>query len=404
MVPPQPPTAPQSPGVHLSTEEAANRLSYTPQHVSRLVRAGRLDGYKAGRDWLVSLESVDAHIIARENYQIPFDESADDESASPEDRTPNPEEGQLTYEEILAGAEPSLEQKRLAKRLAWSNGAVPRETRHNIYLGDARWLARVEPESVHLVVTSPPYFNLVEYESDGGSNQQLGHYDDYDNFLNELDTVWRRCYDVLVPGGRMCVVVGDVCIARKRAGRHHVIPLHADISVRCRGIGFDYLTPILWSKIANMATEVGGSARFLGKPYEPNAIIKNDVEYILLLRKPGGYRKPTSAQRALSLLEPDEHRRWFRSVWTDIRGESRAAGHPAPFPAELAYRLVKMFSFVGDTVLDPFWGTGSTTVAAIEAVRSSIGFDIERKYLEAGRERLSQLGTVSVPPQIQFHF
>ncbi|HWV36260.1 MAG TPA: site-specific DNA-methyltransferase [Thermomicrobiales bacterium] len=256
--------------------------------------------------------------------------------------------------------------------------------------------------SVHLVVTSPPYFNLINYEQESDQSQ-LGHIDEYNLFLSELDRVWRRCFEVLVPGGRMCVVVGDVCVARKKAGRHHVIPLHADISVRCREIGFDYLTPILWSKIANMATEVGGSARFLGKPYEPNAIIKNDVEYILLFRKPGAYRKPTVTQRALSLLEPDEHRRWFRSIWTDVQGQSRAGGHPAPFPVEIASRLIRMFSFVGDTVLDPFWGSGSTTLAAIDAVRSSIGFDIEKKYLEIGRERLAQTRTFAVPPRIEFH-
>jgi site-specific DNA-methyltransferase (adenine-specific) len=179
-----------------------------------------------------------------------------------------------------------------------------------------------------------------------------------------------------------------------------VLPLPADISIRARRIGFDYLTPIHWYKIANMATEVGGSARFLGKPYEPNAILKNDVETILLLRKPGSYRKPTPEQRALSLIDPDDHRRWFRSVWSDIRGETRKRGHPAPYPVELAGRLIQMFSFVGDTVLDPFWGTGTTTVAAIQTARSSIGYEIERQYVENGRARLAQLDAASVPGHI----
>jgi site-specific DNA-methyltransferase (adenine-specific) len=199
----------------------------------------------------------------------------------------------------------------------------------------------------------------------------------------------------------MCVVVGDVCLSRREAGRHQVLPLHADIATRCRDIGFDYLTPILWSKIANVTTEVDGPARFLGKPYEPNGIIKNDVEYILFLRKPGGYREPTTMQRALSLLDPEEHRKWYRSIWTDIGGESRTLGHPAPFPTELAYRLIKMFSFVGDTVLDPFWGTGSTTAAAIKSVRSSIGIEIEPEYLQTGRERLSQTEALT-PARISF--
>jgi modification methylase len=309
----------------------------------------------------------------------------------------------LTIDEILSGGEPSLELKRRAKQLAWTNGAVPQETVHRIYRGDARSMAEIEGEEVHLVVTSPPYFNLVEYEGATATAGQLGNLDDYEQFLDGLDAVWRRCFDLLAPGGRLCIVVGDVCVSRREAGRHHVIPLHADIAFRCRNIGFDYLTPILWSKIANMATEVGGSARFLGKPYEPNAIIKNDVEYILLLRKPGSYRKPTLTQRALSLLEPEEHRRWFRSIWTDVRGESRKAGHPAPFPAEIAFRLISMFSFVGDVVLDPFWGTGSTTLAAMDAVRSSIGFDIEERYLEIGRQRLAGRAGGAVPARVELH-
>jgi modification methylase len=292
--------------------------------------------------------------------------------------------------------------KRLAKKLAWENGAAPSSTTHRIIEGDAREMSELEPGSVQLVVTSPPYFDLIDYEDTSETDGQLGNLTDYDTFLSELDKVWRRCFELLTPGGRLCVVVGDVCVSRRQAGRHFVLPLHADISRRCMEIGFDYLTPIYWSKIANMATEVGGSARFLGKPYEPNAIIKNDVEYILLLRKPGAYRKPTNAQRALSLLDPEDHRRWFRSVWSDIRGESRKAGHPAPFPVELARRLIMMFSFVGDTVLDPFWGTGSTTYAAVKAARSSVGYEIERGYLEIGRDRLRQLDSTVVPPRLEF--
>lgn len=194
-----------------------------------------------------------------------------------------------------------------------------------------------------------------------------------------------------MPGGRLCVVVGDVCLSRKKAGRHSVVPLHADISRQCTDVGFDYLSPIFWYKIANAATEVeGNGSGFLGKPFEPNAVIKNDVEYILIFRKPGAYRTPTSEQRALSVLERDDHDRWFRQVWNDVPGQLRAQGHPAPFPKELAFRLINMFSFVGDTVLDPFWGTGSTTAAAIDAHRCSVGFEIEPRYLAIGRERFRQ--------------
>jgi site-specific DNA-methyltransferase (adenine-specific) len=258
-------------------------------------------------------------------------------------------------------------------------------TEHSLRLGDARNLSWLPAESTHLVVTSPPYWSLKQYEPNA---EQMGHIESYEAFLAELDKVWSECLRVLVPGGRICCVVGDVCLPRKAAGRHQVVPLHADIQVRARRLGFDNLTPIIWHKIANGVTEVGGNgAGYHGKPYQPGGVIKNDIEFILLLRKGGKYRSPTPVQRALSLLTKREMQTWFRSIWTDVKGETTRSGHPAPFPAILAERLVRMFSFAGDTILDPFGGTGSTTLAAIEAGRNSIYVDIEPKYLEraAGR-------------------
>jgi site-specific DNA-methyltransferase (adenine-specific) len=241
--------------------------------------------------------------------------------------------------------------------------------------------------SIHLVVTSPPYWTLKQYHEHPG---QLGAVADYDVFMDELDHVWRHCHRVLVPGGRLICVVGDVCVARRRnKGRHLVMPLHADISVRCRRIGLDYLTPILWHKIASASYEVENGSSFLGKPYEPNAIIKNDLEYILMLRKPGGYRNPTERQRILSKLSKEEHAKWFRSFWTDIPGTSTRL-HPAPFPVELAYRLIRMFSFMGDTVLDPFAGTCTTTVAAMKAQRNSIANELDPGYFQNGLERVTR--------------
>ena len=254
-------------------------------------------------------------------------------------------------------------------------------------------------ECIHLVVTSPPYWNLKHYPGEQGP-AQLGHIDDREHFLNELSRVWRRCFDLLVPGGRMCVVVGDVCRSRRAHGRHVVEPLHAYLQVQCQELGFDPLAPIIWNKIANAVTEVAGNgSSFLGKPYEPNAIVKNDIEFILMFRKPGGYRHPTAEQRLLSLIPKEDHSRWFQQIWTDVPGEVQR-DHPAPFPKEIARRLIRMFSFVGDTVLDPFWGTGSTTLAAVETHRSSIGFEIEPRYFQIGRRRLSQ-GRFDA--EIEFH-
>ena len=287
--------------------------------------------------------------------------------------------------------EPSIDEKFAAKRRAWAKQPSILRTTHRIYEGDGRLMEHQGAEPlVHLVVTSPPYWNLKEYPD--RPELQLGNLSSYDDFLSELFSVWRRCFQLLVPGGRLCVVVGDVCLSRRKAGRHSVVPLHADISRQCTELGFDYLSPIFWYKIANAATEVeGNGSGFLGKPYEPNAIIKNDVEYILIFRKPEAYRAPTPEQRALSVIERSDHERWFRQVWTDIPGQARLQGHPAPYPKEVPFRLISMFSFVGDVVLDPFWGTGTTTAAAIEAHRCSIGYEIEPEYLSIGQNRFRQI-------------
>ena len=241
--------------------------------------------------------------------------------------------------------------------------------------GDARDLSFLSDESIHLVVTSPPYWNLKRYNE---NPDQLGHVNDYESFLVELEKVWREAFRVIVSGGRLVCVVGDVCVSRKKFGRHLVFPLHADICVLCRKIGFDNLNPIIWHKIANASYEVENGSKFLGKPYEPNAIIKNDMEFILMQRKPGGYRKPTEEQRKLSKIDKKDFGTWFQQIWNLTGASTR--NHPAPFPLELASRLVRMFSFHSDTVLDPFCGTGTTMIASLRYGRNSIGIDIDPEY------------------------
>ena len=273
--------------------------------------------------------------------------------------------------------------EKLMAEIAWAVRSAP--TRHDLHLADARRLDFLRPESVHLVVTSPPYWTLKKYREAPG---QLGHVEDYDAFLTGLDQVWRQCHDALVTGGRLICVVGDVCLSRrKNNGRHTVVPLHSSIQEHCREIGFDNLAPIIWHKIANAVYEVEGGGGFLGKPYEPNAVIKNDVEFILMLRKPGGYRKPSLPTRILSLISAENHQKWFQQIWTGLTGAS-TKHHPAPYPVELAERLVRMFSFVGDTVLDPFMGTGTTTLAAARSGRNSIGVEIDPVYCKAACRRV----------------
>lgn len=256
-------------------------------------------------------------------------------------------------------------------------------TTHRLYQGDARSFPYLDDRSVHLVVTSPPYWKLKRYNDSPG---QLGHVEDYEEFLDDLRQVWAEAYRVLVPGGRLVCVVGDVCLSRKEHGRHVVVPLHADICVLCRKLGFDNLNPIIWHKISNAVFEANTSSKFLGKPYEPNAIVKNDIEFILMQRKPGGYRQPTEEQRRQSLIPKAEFNEWFRQIWT-VTGAS-TKDHPAPYPLELATRLVRMFSFQGDTVLDPFCGSGTTLLAALKWHRHSIGIEIDPAYCRLAANRL----------------
>jgi DNA modification methylase len=293
--------------------------------------------------------------------------------------------------EVLPLKNPQTDLPRIAKdprlvELIWE--AVQQiPTRQQLNLGDARLINTLPPESVHLVVTSPPYWTLKEYRNAEG---QMGHIEDYETFLDELDKVWSHCYRVLVPGGRLICVVGDVCLSRRQNnGRHTVVPLHASIQERCRKIGYDNLAPIIWHKIANAAYEVdNGGGGFLGKPYEPNSVIKNDIEFILMERKSGGYRTPDLATRVLSVISGENHKKWFQQIWSGLTGAS-TRHHPAPYPVELAERLIRMFSFVGDTVLDPFLGTGTTAVAAAKTGRNSVGFEVDEYYFDLANKRVA---------------
>jgi modification methylase len=271
-------------------------------------------------------------------------------------------------------------------------------TLHRLVQGDARDLSFLDDQSVHLVVTSPPYWTLKRYNETQG---QMGHIADYEEFVAELNRVWKEVFRVLVPGGRMVCVVGDVCLSRREnKGRHTVVPLHSDICVNCRKLGFDNLNPIIWHKISNASYEVSNGSKFLGKPYEPNAIVKNDIEFILMQRKPGGYRQPTEEQRKLSMIPKEKFDKWFQQFWNLTGASTRE--HPAPFPLELASRLVQMFSFVSDTVLDPFCGTATTMVAALKHGRNSVGVELDSEYCKMAASRLmNETGSLFGKAQLQ---
>lgn len=282
----------------------------------------------------------------------------------------------------------------LMRQLSHAISQIP--TTHTLRNADARAMPFLEPESIHLVVTSPPYWTLKDYEKADG---QLGYIEDYEAFLTELDKVWQSCYGALVPGGRLICIVGDVCLSRrKNKGVHLVMPLHASIQEHCRKIGYTNLSPIIWHKIANAAYEASGSGgAFLGKPYEPNAIIKNDIEFILMERKPGGYRtKVPPAVRLLSAISDKNHKAWFQQIWSGVTGASTRE-HPAPYPVEVAERLIRMFSFVGDTVLDPFLGSGTTALASARCGRNSIGVEVSTTYVEITQKRLAKAAKKECP-------
>jgi len=293
--------------------------------------------------------------------------------------------------ELKQLANPQMDLPRIAKdRTLTSDIEVAIQevpTHHSLYLHETRDLSFLEPESVHLVVTSPPYWS---HEPNRKPEESMDPVESYEAFLQDLDSVWKQCFDALAQGGRLICVVGDICLSRRQnAGRHQVVPFHASIQEHCRMLGYDNLAPIIWCKTANASHEVEKGSMLLGKPYEPNAVIKNDIQYILMERKPGGYRSPSVAARVLSVIPEREHRRWFRQIWHGLSGAS-TRNHSSPFPLELAERLVRMFSFVGDTVLDPFMGTGTTNMAAEKCGRNSIGVEVDERIFTAAYERIAE--------------
>ncbi|MFQ6097882.1 MAG: DNA-methyltransferase [Armatimonadota bacterium] len=251
-------------------------------------------------------------------------------------------------------------------------------TTHTIHIADSRELLRQLPdESIQLVVTSPPYWNKKNY---GDVIEQIGYTQSYERYVADLNTVWEQCARLLLPQGRLCVNVGDVFTSTKEYGRYKVLPVHAEVIRFCERLRLDYMNTIIWRKFAN-ATASGGAKNIMGSFLQPpNGIIQNDIEYILVFKKPGPKRKVSDEVRDASRLDYEgEWLPFFSQIW-EIHGE-RQNTHIAMFPEELPRRLIKMFSFVGDMILDPFLGSGTTTLAARNTSRNSIGVEINPDYL-----------------------
>lgn len=248
--------------------------------------------------------------------------------------------------------------------------------------GDARKIP-IADESVDLIVTSPPYFNLKNY--DGSSPEQLGDIIDFDQFVNEMKKVISECFRVLKRGGRICINTGDICLSRKTHGKHSVLPLHAHYQVEMQSVGFDMLSSIIWEKISKVGREVDKAGGCLGKPYEPNAVIKNDIEYILIGKKPGPYRSVSDETRMMSMINKENFSSWMTQIWR-MPGATKKE-HPATFPLELPHRLISLYSFVGDIVLDPFAGSGTTGIAARNLGRDAVLVECSDPYIQLIKEK-----------------
>ncbi|MGI6724783.1 MAG: DNA methyltransferase [Christensenellales bacterium] len=252
---------------------------------------------------------------------------------------------------------------------------------HKIIFGDSRSLNQIKDKSVQLIITSPPYWQLKDYGADG----QIGFNDSYENYINNLNLVWKECHRVLSDGCKLCINIGDQFARSVYYGRYKVIPIRTEIIRFCESLGMDYMGAIIWQKTTTMNTS-GGGAIMGSYPYPRNGILKIDYEFILLFKKLGNAPKPTQHQKKLSAMTREEWGEYFSSHW-NFNGVKQT-GHIAMFPEELPKRLIKMFSFVGETIFDPFAGSGTTSLAAKNLGRNSIGYEINKEFAPIIREKL----------------
>ena len=255
------------------------------------------------------------------------------------------------------------------------------KTHHKIINGDSRQMALLPDNSVHLAITSPPYWQLKDY----GTDNQIGFHDSYENYINNLNLVWKECYRTLHNGCRLCVNIGDQFARAVYYGRYKVIPIREEIIKFCENIGFDYMGAVIWQKVTTSNT-TGGGVQMGSYPYPRNGILKLDYEFILIFKKLGDAPKHTKEQKELSKMTAEEWNTFFAGHW-NFTG-ARQNGHIAMFPEELPRRLIKMFSFVGETVLDPFAGSGTTSLAAKNLDRSSIGYEINPEFIPFIKDKL----------------
>jgi site-specific DNA-methyltransferase (adenine-specific) len=248
------------------------------------------------------------------------------------------------------------------------------KTKHKIVFGDSRRMSNVPDKAVQLIITSPPYWQLKDY----GVDNQIGYNDSYEEYINNLNLVWKECYRVLENGCRLCINIGDQFARSVYYGRYKVIPIRTEIIKFCESIGFDYMGAIIWQKKTTSNT-TGGASLMGSYPTPRNGILSIDYEFILIFKKLGTPKRPNREIKEISKMTKDEWKTYFAGHW--YFGGAKQDGHIAVFPEELPKRLIKMFAFVGDTVLDPFLGSGTTSLAAKNLGRNSIGYEINNDFL-----------------------
>ena len=254
-------------------------------------------------------------------------------------------------------------------------------TNHKIVFGDSRKLNEIADKSVQLIITSPPYWQLKDY----GSDDQIGFNNSYEEYINNLNLVWKECNRVLSDGCRLCINIGDQFARSVYYGRYKVIPIRTEIIRFCESLGMDYMGAIIWQKATTMNTS-GGGAIMGSFPYPRNGILKMDYEFILIFKKLGNAPKPTIEQKEKSVITKEEWNQYFSSHW-NFNGVKQLE-HIAMFPEELPKRLIKMFSFVGETVFDPFMGSGTTALAAMHLDRNSVGYELNKDFIPVIKEKL----------------
>ena len=254
-------------------------------------------------------------------------------------------------------------------------------TNHRVIIGDSRKMTELAAQSVQLVITSPPYWQLKDY----GNGQQIGFDDSYEDYINNLNLVWNECYRILDNGCRLCINIGDQFARSVYYGRYKVIPIRTEIIKFCEILGFDYMGAIIWQKVTTCNTT--GGATIMGSfPFPRNGIVKIDYEFILIFKKHGRSPMVSKEIKENSKMTIEEWNQYFAGHW-NIPGEKQN-GHLAMFPEEIPRRLIKMFSFVNDTILDPFLGSGTTTLAAKNLERNSIGYEINPHYISVIKGKL----------------